>query len=356
MRIHKWLLPASALYGMGVRLRNWLFEENILKSKSYREPVICLGNLTAGGTGKTPHTEYLIKLLQQNWKVGVLSRGYKRKSKGWVLADTVTPSEMIGDEPWQMKHKFPETTVAVCEKRVIGIDHMLQLPTGQRPQVILLDDAYQHRYVKAGISILLTRYNRLICDDRLLPAGRLREPFEERLRASIVIVTKCPTDIQPIDFRIVRNKLDLLPYQHLYFTTLQYIDLRGVFHSRQLPLTALSGAKSILLVTGIATPKLLAQELRRWNQHIDRLAYLDHHNFTDEDIERINRQAERHDLIVTTEKDAARLCFYQELSEHVKQHLFALRIEVHFLQDKGPEFDKIITDYVRRRNSILRMA
>jgi len=358
MRIHKWLLPASALYGMGVRLRNWLFEENILKSKSYREPVICLGNLTAGGTGKTPHTEYLIKLLQQNWKVGVLSRGYKRKSKGWVLADTVTPSEMIGDEPWQMKHKFPETTVAVCEKRVIGIDHMLQLPTGQRPQVILLDDAYQHRYVKPGINILLVDYHRLIIYDKLLPAGRLREPKEGKTRADIVIVTKCPKDLKPMSFRVLTRALNLFPYQQLYFTCLQYGNLKAIFNESTRRLDEIKPDEHILLVTGIASPEQMVEDLAPYSKNIISLEYSDHHQFNADDVEKINNtfammQTPR--FIITTEKDATRLENIEGLSEDVKNNIYTLPVEVKVMLDQQEKFDEVIMSYVQKnsKNSTL---
>ena len=189
--IHRWLLPFSWIYGGG-----------ILQSKSFDVPVICIGNLTVGGTGKTPHTEYLIRLLQQvGLNVAVLSRGYKRKSKGYILADAHSNATQIGDEPYQMKEKFPQARIAVDADRRHGISQLLELDN-PRPDVILLDDAFQHRYVQAGLNILLTDYNRLFTEDSLLPAGRLREPASGKTRAQIIIVTKCPQDIKPIDFNI----------------------------------------------------------------------------------------------------------------------------------------------------------
>lgn len=217
VKIHYWLYPISWIYGMGVRLRNKLFDWGYYRSKSFDVPVVCVGNLAVGGTGKTPHTEYLIKLLQQTGtNVAMLSRGYKRKSKGYVLATEETDVKRIGDEPYQIKTKFPAIRVAVDENRCHGIEQLMKLDH-PKVDVVLLDDAYQHRYVKAGLNILLTDFHRLFSDDTLLPAGRLREPESGKNRAHIVIVTKCPEDIKPIDFNIITKRLKLYPYQQLYF-------------------------------------------------------------------------------------------------------------------------------------------
>ena len=194
IKINEWLLPLSWLYGIGIRFRNFLFDVGILKSQDYKVPIISVGNITVGGTGKTPHVEYLVKLLKDQFNVAVLSRGYKRKSRGYVLADKDTPMQQIGDEPYQMKQKFPGITVAVDKNRRRGI---AQLTEDDKVDVILLDDAFQHRYVKPGVNILLVDYHRLIIYDKLLPAGRLREPLPGKNRADIVIVTKCPTASSP---------------------------------------------------------------------------------------------------------------------------------------------------------------
>lgn len=221
IKIHKWLYPASWLYGAAVMMRNKLFDWEVLQSKSFDIPIISVGNLAVGGTGKTPHTEYLIKSLCNQYNVAVLSRGYKRHTKGYVLATPESTARSIGDEPYQMHQKFPSVTVAVDEKRCHGIEKLLAL---QKPSidVILLDDAFQHRYVKPGLSILLTDYHRLFCDDTLLPAGRLREPISGKNRAQIVIVTKCPQDIKPIDYNIITKRLNLYPYQQLFFSSFRY--------------------------------------------------------------------------------------------------------------------------------------
>ncbi len=218
IKLNRKLTPLSWLYGLGVGLRNFCFQVGILKSRSFSVPIISVGNITVGGTGKTPHVEYLIRLLQEKFNVAVLSRGYKRKSRGFVMATKDTTARDIGDEPQQMHLKFPKVTVAVDPKRVRAIEQL----TANDPNldVILLDDAFQHRYVKPGINILLVDYHRLIIYDRLMPVGRLREPVSGKNRADIVIVTKCPKDLKPMDFRIISKALERHRYQHHYFTPL----------------------------------------------------------------------------------------------------------------------------------------
>ena len=229
IKINKWLYPVSWIYGTGVWLRNKLFDWGIYKERKFDIPVISVGNITVGGTGKTPHTEYLIRLLQKDYKVAVLSRGYKRKSKGFVLARPDTSVQMIGDEPFQMKQKFPDIHMAVDRDRCHGIEQLCNSHIAPGTEVIILDDAFQHRYVKPGINILLVDYHRLICEDTLLPAGRMREPENGKSRAHIVIVTKCPKDITPMDLRVLSKQMELYPYQQLYFTTLTYGKLHPLF-------------------------------------------------------------------------------------------------------------------------------
>ena len=202
-QIHRWMLPFSWLYGAGVDIRNALFDMGAIRSVSYDIPIINVGNITVGGTGKTPHVEYLIRLLSGRYHVAVLSRGYKRKTKGYLLASTSTAMEEIGDEPWQIKQKFPEVYVAVDTNRRHGIERLMNDEATKDVEVILLDDAYQHRYVKPGYNILLVDYHRLISDDRLLPAGRLRERPSASRRATTVIVTQCPQNINAMGFRVI---------------------------------------------------------------------------------------------------------------------------------------------------------
>lgn len=358
IRINEWLLPLSWLYGLGVRLRNELFEMGILKSRSYDIPVISVGNITVGGTGKTPHTEYLIRLLRPQYKVAVLSRGYKRKSKGFILADSQTPMSLIGDEPYQMKQKFPDIHVAVDKDRRHGIERLCDEQVAPGTDVILLDDAYQHRYVKPGINILLVDYHRMICDDRLLPAGRLREPKEGKRRANIVIVTKCPPDINPMGYRIIRKALRLYPYQKLFFSTLKYGNLKAVFHDEERPLDQLRHKESILLLTGIASPEQMRMDLERRGMSVIPLPFGDHHYFSEKDAARINDTYARMEppkLIVTTEKDVTRLKDLQGLSEEVKNALYALPVEIEILQNRQQSFNENIISYVSNhsRNSLM---
>ena len=205
IKINEWLLPLSWLYGIGVRVRNWLFDCGVLKSRSFDIPVIAVGNITVGGSGKTPHVEYLVDLLRHSFKTAVLSRGYKRESNGYVVAKKKTTMPEIGDEPFQIHSKYKDIYVAVDSNRCRGIDHLTHDASTRDVEVVLLDDAFQHRYVKPGINILLVDYHRLIIYDRLLPAGRLREPRKGTARADIVIITKCPTDLKPMEYRVLKR-------------------------------------------------------------------------------------------------------------------------------------------------------
>ena len=356
--INKKLRPLSWLYGLGVGFRNLLFEAGILKSQSYTTPVISVGNITVGGTGKTPHVEYLIRLLKDKTNLAVLSRGYKRKSRGFVLADNDSTMYDIGDEPYQIKQKFPDITVAVDKKRTRGISRLINGEAGKDIDVILLDDAYQHRYVKAGINILLVDYHRLIIYDELLPSGRLREPVGSKDRADIVIVTKCPTDIKPMDFRVITKAMGLYPYQQLYFSTYEYGKLEKLAEPTEVSdLTELAD-KHVLLLTGIALPEQMKLDLDSYAKDIQPLAFADHHQFKAKDIRRINdtfSSLPSPKCIITTEKDAVRLRTVEGLSDEVLQHLYVLPIRVKLMQDQEELFDKHIINYVRKnsRNSIL---
>ena len=360
IKINRWLLPFSWLYGLAVIIRNELFELNILKTRRFDIPVISVGNITVGGAGKTPHVEYLIRLLKDKMKVAVLSRGYKRKSRGYVLAGNNTPMREIGDEPYQMKIKFPNIRVAVDKKRCEGIDRLTTDEETKDTDVILLDDAFQHRYVQPGINILLVDYHRLIIYDKLLPAGRLREPLSGKHRADIVIITKCPDTLNPIDYRVLSKAMELYPFQQLYFTKLEYCPLEPIFHKGlSMPLTEIRG-KNVLLLTGIASPRQLETDINAYtgNNALTMLSFPDHHSFTQKDIRRINEAfagMEAPRMIITTEKDQARLMGIETLSDDVKDNIYALPIKVRFMLDKEETFNKKIISYVRKnsRNSIL---
>ena len=354
--INKKLLCLSWLYGLGVGLRNLLFEMDVLKSRSFSTPVISVGNITVGGTGKTPHVEYLIRLLKNQLNVAVLSRGYKRKSRGFVLSDKDTPMPMIGDEPYQMKQKFPDITVAVDKKRTRGISKLIAADSGLDVDVILLDDAFQHRYVKPGINILLVDYHRLIIYDCLLPAGRLREPVKAKDRADIVIITKCPKDLKPMEFRVITKAMNLYPYQQLYFSTLEYDLPKAVFGDAVF--TDSFSGKNILLLTGIASPEQLLHDLQEYDSQITPLTFGDHHDFKRKDVEAINEafaSLPEPRLILTTEKDATRLMVTEGLSDDVKKQMYMLPLRIAIMQGQQEEFNQKILGYVRKnsRNSIL---
>ena len=357
IKINEWLLPLSWIYGSIVRFRNWLFDIGVKKSKSFALPVISVGNITVGGSGKTPHVEYLVRLLQDKVKIAVLSRGYKRKSRGYVLAEEDTEMKDIGDEPFQMHQKFPGIYVAVDAKRVRGIQHLQDDEETKDVEVILLDDAFQHRYVKPGINILLVDYHRLIIYDKILPAGRLREPLSGKNRADIVIVTKCPKDLKPMEFRVLTKAMNLYPFQKLYFTCINYDKPIGIFNEQQLDLDSLKD-KNVMLLTGIASPKQMEHDLTPMVKTLTSVSFGDHHHFKSKDIDRINEIFESMPeprLIITTEKDAVRLRDSEGLYEIVKDNLYALPIKVSFMQDQEENFNEKIISYVRKnsRNSIL---
>ena len=359
IHINEWLIPLSWLYGIGVGFRNQLFNIGLLKQHDYDIPIISVGNITVGGAGKTPHVEYLIRLLKDKVKVAVLSRGYKRKTHGYILANDSSTVTDIGDEPYQMKQKYQDVHIAVDKKRVDGIAHITGDAETNDTDVILLDDAFQHRYVKPGINILLVDYHRLIIYDKLLPAGRLREPQSGKNRADIVIITKCPKDLKPMEFRVLTKAMNLYPYQSLYFTTIEYESLTPLFAKEKSTIEkeALED-KHVMLITGIASPKQIIIDLKPHVKEMTTLAFSDHHQFKSKDIMKINETfnaIKGEKIIVTTEKDATRLEQIEGLSEEVKQNLYVLPIKVKFMINQEEEFNDKIIDYVRKnsRNSIL---
>lgn len=361
VHINKWLLPLSWLYGLIVYFRNRLFAWGILKQETFDVPVICIGNITVGGTGKTPHTELLISILREKYKVAVLSRGYKRKTSGFVLATKESTSLDLGDEPFQIKQKFPEVIVAVDADRRRGIKQLLELDTP--PNVILLDDAFQHRYVKPSFTILMSNYNRPMHLDRLLPAGRLREPASYTSKANMIIVSKCPDHLKPIDYRIISHEIDAYPYQELFFTTFVYKNIKPVFEGGEgqeaKPLDYLTD-KDILLVTGIASPIMIKNKLKEYASKFEMMTFSDHHNFTPKDIDNIQKQFDSinsdNKIIIVTEKDASRLILLNNIREDLKASIYYLPIEVVFMDDESKaQFKHKIYKHVREnsRNRIV---
>lgn len=352
VHINKWLLPLSWLYGFIVYIRNKLFESGILKQKKYDIPVICVGNITVGGTGKTPHVEYLINLLKGDYKVAVLSRGYKRSTSGFILADNDSTVSQIGDEAYQIKLKFPQIAVAVDSKRQRGIENLLKLPTGERPDVILLDDAYQHRYVKPSYSILLTDFNRLMPRDKLLPAGRLREPVYYSEYANMIIVTKCPPNLNPLEQRIIMKEINPYPYQNLLFTYLDYGNIVPVFQNDE-PVFTLKAIrnKTVFVVTGIANPQPMYEVVRKYAAKVETLSYPDHHNFTKKDAQDIKSGFDdiesESKLILVTEKDAVKMRSMKNMDEELKKYVYYLPIQIKFVNESDKEiFNDIIKNHV----------
>ena len=355
-------MPLSWIYGVGVLVRNRLFDLGMLKQKSYSIPVISVGNITVGGSGKTPHVEYLVTLLKDKVKTAVLSRGYKRKSKGYVLADRSVTMRDIGDEPFQMTRKFANIYVAVDRDRRNGINRLINDSETKDVDVILLDDAFQHRYVKPGINILLVDYHRLIIYDKLLPAGRLREPMSGKARADMVIITKCPKDLKPMEFRVLTKAMELYPYQDLFFTTIEYGELVKVWHEDGALDITLNKERlkdmNVMLLTGIASPKQMVNDMTPLCKSISQMTFGDHHAFSRKDAGRINDKfasMPQPRVIITTEKDAVRLEETEGLTEDVRNALYVQPIHVRFMLGQEEDFNNKIISYVQKnsRNSIL---
>ncbi|WP_346855123.1 tetraacyldisaccharide 4'-kinase [uncultured Draconibacterium sp.] len=349
------LYPLSLLYGFAMYLRNRAYDLNILKSTEFDVPVISIGNITVGGTGKTPHVEYLVKLLKEKYEVATLSRGYKRKTKGFRYVESNSTAIEVGDEPLQIKNKYKDVTVSVCENRVVGVEKLLA-SEAKAPDVVLLDDAFQHRRISPGLNILLIDYNRQIKEDHLLPMGRLRESVHQMRRANIIIFTKCPDEVTPIMRRILSNDVGLFPYQKLYFTKLEYDKLLPVFDAESLDAGFYKEKKhAVLLLTGIASPKLIEKYLRHFSKRIETLTFPDHYNYSAQDIQTILNKfaalkAEKK-IIITTEKDSMRLKNNSGLTDEFKSVLYYLPVQVKFLDEEKKSFNKKILNYVGENKS-----
>lgn len=345
------LSPLALLYGFIIIIRNKLFDAGIIPSFSPGIPTICIGNLTVGGTGKTPHTEYLLHHLHPFFRTAVLSRGYGRKTTGFILADSDQQATTIGDESFQLYRKFPQTVVAVCENRKTGILNIQK--TKPETEVILLDDAFQHRKVKAGFSILLTDYNRLHTRDFMMPSGRLREPVSGYRRSDILIVTKCPDDIQSSGMSKIKEELDPENQKEVFFTTFEYGKPYPLFDEAASVISEEEYANTeLLLVTGIASPDNIEKYLKKHNGSVISLTYSDHHQFTEKDLKHIQNRFETlksdRKIILVTEKDAARLINFKGISNTLKKYIFVLPIRVKVLDNQEEKLTQKITDYVRK--------
>ena len=326
------LAPISWIYGFVVWLRNLLYDDHILRSTKVSIPTICVGNLAVGGTGKTPMAEYLLSLLSANYKVALLSRGYGRKTRGFRLANEHDTAATIGDEPMQIHLRFPDIPVAVCADRVKGVKQLQHLYPDL--QCVILDDAYQHRSLSCGFYILLTPYDCLYTNDHMLPWGRLRDLPNQSHRANVVVVTKCPEHMQPIERRIVSNNLQLASYQHLFYSSIGYAPI--------------AVDSTPLLVTGIANPMPLLHHMQQQFPDTELFAFPDHHVFTNQDIMRIKEKAEHYEHIVTTEKDYMRL-LQTSLIHELGDKWHVIRIQTNLGIDQET-FNREVLLYVSENN------
>jgi tetraacyldisaccharide 4'-kinase len=348
------LYPVSLVWRLVTCFRNFLYDAEILNSHEFNIPVICVGNLAAGGTGKTPHAGYLVDLLMTEFNVAFLSRGYKRKTRGFVLAGPASRVSDIGDEPMQIHRKYPGITVAVDGNRVRGVNEILK----EKPDtgIIILDDGFQHRRITPGLSILLSGCERLMTRDHLLPYGNLRESIHNMVRADIILITKSPEDLSPIQRRLIVKEVNKAPYQNIYFTAFTYKDPVPVFDNitdnAEHFKASESADRGIVLVTGIVNPEPLYEYLQRSFSEIIRLPFSDHHRFTGKDINRIldawGNLKSPVKYVFTTEKDAVRLREFTNIAEPFKSSFYYVPVDIHFLNDDKEEFDNMIIDYVRK--------
>lgn len=337
------LFPLSVLYGFIIWLRNKFYDKNFFRSVSFNFPIICVGNLSVGGTGKTPMVEYLVRLLKDEYKVATMSRGYKRKTKGFAIANESTTALDIGDEPMQFYKKFNDITVSVAEERLVSIPQLLHDKPGTR--VIILDDAFQHRQVKAGLNILLTEYRDLFTRDFILPAGSLRDMKSSYKRAEIIIVTKCKSHLTEEEKNKIIGEINPLSHQKIFFTKIEYGSPYHLFNKQE---KFLSPETNILLVCGIANPKPMKDILNTYAATYDMMRFRDHHIFNMDDLKDIKNQFEQIDtqnkIILTTEKDAVRLKkFEKELTE---LPIYALPVKMNMLFNENFKFNQLVLQYM----------
>ncbi|HYD20426.1 MAG TPA: tetraacyldisaccharide 4'-kinase [Flavipsychrobacter sp.] len=340
------LYPLALIYGAIVWLRNKMYDNGLSASIEFAPPVIAVGNLSVGGTGKTPHVEYLIRLLQYQYRVATMSRGYKRTTQGFILADRDSNALRIGDEPMQYHLKFPEAVVSVAEERMTGIPQLLQ----RRPDidVILLDDAFQHRSVKAGLNILITDFSKPFYKDHILPFGTLREGRSSYKRADIIMVSKCPADLNKLQSQEIENQIQKKDHQNIYFSEIKYGTPYNFVAGQPLSLAE----SNAILVCGIARPEPLENHLKTIAKGVHTLSYPDHHYFVTSNLEEIKEAYKNWDvpnkIIVTTEKDAARLHLHMDKLRQWEITIAVLPISVGIMFGKQEEFDRQVLGYVDR--------
>lgn len=337
------LYPLGIVYNIITKTRNIFYDIGIKKTTSFNIPIICIGNITVGGTGKTPHTEYIIRLLQEKHNIATLSRGYGRKTKNYIEANIYSTSKEVGDEPAQYKRKFPNVIVVSENKRVKGVENIkLNHP---KTEIILLDDAFQHRKIKAGLNIVITDYNNIIYKDFLLPAGNLRESKKGVNRADIIIVSKCPNNISTEEQEYIKTKLKFKKINHIYFTYTKYGKIYNIFNNIILPLD--KNKYDVLIITGIGNPKPLINYATQQFNSITCISYKDHHEYNNNNIKTILNKFDeiesKNKIILTTEKDASRML---KIKEFKTTPIFCIEIIVEFINKKN-KFNTEIKEYVR---------
>jgi tetraacyldisaccharide 4'-kinase len=343
------LYPLSILFCTIIRIRNLMYNMGVLKSTAYSTSIISVGNITVGGTGKTPLTEYLIKLLSPEYRCALLSRGYGRDTKGPLMADKKASPRTIGDEPMQMKMKFPNLKVVVAEKRVLGMNAILSMP--EKPEVVLLDDAFQHRALKPGLSILVSDFHRPMYHDICLPAGNLREPMSGKKRARIIVVNKCPEHLSPEKRDTILKKLAPDANQQVFFSTIVYqapVKLDRHTSNQGIPESIVNRDIPMLALSGIAYPQPFFREVEQYSHSIHKLIFPDHHDFSQKDlrnIHRISKKSGRNTIIMTTEKDAIRLK-HKSVNKTLLKNIWYIPIELKILFNQQDSFNKTIKNYV----------
>lgn len=345
----------TGIYGSIVSVRNWFYARGIFSSVEFDLPVICVGNIAVGGTGKTPHVEHILRVLnQEKINTAVISRGYKRKTKGYLAVKPEHTALEVGDEPRQISRKFTFVPFVVCENRVLGIQTLRnEFP---ETRAVVMDDGFQHRSVKPGFSIILTDFSNPVYEDYLLPLGNLRESRSQLKRANVVVVTKCPPTVKPIDLRITSKRLGLYPYQKLYFTTFEYGPLYYVWGNNRVDAN-ISQESPVMIVAGIAKPQPFVQHVKTTFINLTEKLFSDHYVFEDSDISEMVAFLESHSdaYVITTEKDSMRLASVRSIPEQFRSRFLYIPIEVRFLNSGYNQFNKQIVEYVtaNKRNGII---
>ena len=352
-KINRWLLPLSALYGVGVSLRNSLYNMGRLKSHSFPIPIICVGNLAVGGTGKTPMIEHLVRMLMGDLRIAIVSRGYRRKSMGLKVAELGDSASRIGDEPAQILRKFGDKIQIIVDgNRVRAINYLVNQPYSQRPDVILMDDGFQHRSVQPSFSILLSSYNRLMTEDALLPAGRLRESARGRYRADVVVVTKCPTLLKPIDCTFTERRLDLYPHQRLLFSEVKYEDPVPIFR-RNAEATKIDTNAVVIALSGISHPEEFFAYVERGFSRVVTLPYADHHHYSRRNVttweniltDYLARGVEV--VFLCTDKDAVKIYELESyMSRELRERFLRLPIQVRFKSHGEEDLRKLVLEHI----------